>query len=238
MASIYASKLFITSNRKDRIKAAAASPINQPLVLQLRSQLKDEAAFEDPDDLIKHSVDGQPKHKLESGEVSHRPANTSRPAPSHTSHAVDSERPDEKLSEKHSEELEEIDRQNAEKLPDSETSERSKESQEASNSEKGDVSSATNIPLTPAESTAESVSSIAGWLNATATTAGVRYVSVKNEEVWIYYNDDVNLNKVMEPVIAALRSAGYAYLEFNRLARSNNAIVFQINQSARPLQYV
>ena len=48
----------------------------------------------------------------------------------------------------------------------------------------------------------------------------------------IHYNDSINLNNVMEPVISLLSNAGYSYLQFNRLARTENAIVFMINKSS------
>jgi len=69
---------------------------------------------------------------------------------------------------------------------------------------------------------------IKGTLNAREDTKGVNRLQVKEDELWIYYNDDVNLNDTMVEVIGVLNSTGYTYLKFNRLARSNNAIVFDI----------
>lgn len=59
-------------------------------------------------------------------------------------------------------------------------------------------------------------------------TCGVDRVQFKDDEVWVYYNDKINLNNVMSVVIEVLNAANYTYLEFNRLARSDNAMVFQI----------
>ena len=70
---------------------------------------------------------------------------------------------------------------------------------------------------------------IKGLLNAKADTAGVVRVNVKNDEVWVYYNDDTNLNNVMTPALESLNAASYAYLIFNRLARTDNAIVFTLS---------
>lgn len=70
---------------------------------------------------------------------------------------------------------------------------------------------------------------IKGTLNAREITQGVMRVSIKNDEMWVYYNDDINLNNVMSPVIELLNAANYHYLIFNRLARTDNAIVFTIN---------
>ena len=81
------------------------------------------------------------------------------------------------------------------------------------------------------------VESIKGTLNSQQLTCGVTRVAVKNDEVWCYYNDSVNLNEVMVEAIDLVSKAGYSYLEFNRLARSDNAIVFVIikNDTARML---
>lgn len=81
------------------------------------------------------------------------------------------------------------------------------------------------------------VESIKGTLNSQQLTCGVTRVAVKDDEVWCYYNDSVNLNEVMVEAIDLVSKAGYSYLEFNRLARSDNAIVFVIikNDTARAL---
>lgn len=81
------------------------------------------------------------------------------------------------------------------------------------------------------------VESIKGTLNSQQLTCGVTRVAVKDDEVWCYYNDSVNLNEVMVEAIDLVSKAGYSYLEFNRLARSDNAIVFVIikNDTAREL---
>lgn len=62
-------------------------------------------------------------------------------------------------------------------------------------------------------------------LNQTISTSGARASSTKEDELWIYYNDAVNLDNLMEPVIASVQMHN---LEFNRLARSRNAIVFTL----------
>lgn len=69
---------------------------------------------------------------------------------------------------------------------------------------------------------------VKGTLNARTDTAGVDRVVEKDSELWVYYNDSVNLNKVMSEAAQELLLNGYSMLEFNRLARSNNAIVFDV----------
>lgn len=72
------------------------------------------------------------------------------------------------------------------------------------------------------------VEDIMGILNASGDTSGVIRTRCKEDELWVYYSDDVNLNDVMVPAIEMMNRPGYTYLEFNRLARSDNAIVFVI----------
>lgn len=69
---------------------------------------------------------------------------------------------------------------------------------------------------------------VKGLLNAKGDTAGVARVNVKNDELWVYYSDDINLNNVMTPAIDLLNASCYNNLVFNRLARTENAIVFTI----------
>ena len=55
------------------------------------------------------------------------------------------------------------------------------------------------------------------------------FILVLIEELFllVYYEDSINLNKVMASAIETLNNLDYG-LEFNRLARSDNAIVFLI----------
>lgn len=72
-----------------------------------------------------------------------------------------------------------------------------------------------------------------GTLNAVDDTCGVLRIKVDEDkkELWIYYNDDINLNDVMTPLIELLEASNYNYLIFNRLARSGNAVVFEISST-------
>lgn len=76
-----------------------------------------------------------------------------------------------------------------------------------------------------------SIDVVKGTLNHHDNTAGVSRIEKKDNEIWIYYNDDVNLNNVMTDVIELLNNAGYTYLSFNRLARSHNAMVFELTDN-------
>ena len=72
---------------------------------------------------------------------------------------------------------------------------------------------------------------VKGLLNLSQDTAGVARVTYQlaSNEFWVYYEDKINLNNVMNQVIDLLNAAGYTYLQFNRLARTDNAIVFQFD---------
>lgn len=103
-------------------------------------------------------------------------------------------------------------------------------SEEVESSQAVKASSGTTLPTTDVTDHLDlEVESIKSTLNAKDNTSGVSRVGVKdNKEVWVYYNDNVNLNDVMVPVIEQMNASGYTYLEFNRLARSDNAVVFVV----------
>lgn len=103
-------------------------------------------------------------------------------------------------------------------------------SEEVESSQTVKASSGTPLPTTDVTDHLDlEVESIKGTLNAKDDTSGVSRVGVKDDkEVWVYYNDNVNLNDVMVPVIEQMNASGYTYLEFNRLARSDNAVVFVV----------
>lgn len=76
--------------------------------------------------------------------------------------------------------------------------------------------------------TTDQLESLKSSLNLVEETKGVTRISIKNNELWLYYNDDINLNNIMTDVIESVSSLGIDWAEFNRLARSDNAIVFEI----------
>lgn len=74
----------------------------------------------------------------------------------------------------------------------------------------------------------DQLESLKSSLNLVEETKGVTRIAIKNNELWLYYNDDINLNNIMTDVIESVSSLGIDWAEFNRLARSDNAIVFEI----------
>ena len=71
-----------------------------------------------------------------------------------------------------------------------------------------------------------------GTLNSRQDAAGVIRAVIKENELWLHYNDSINLNNVMVPVIDLMSADTNVCWNFNRLARSENAIVFEFSNSS------
>jgi len=238
MNAIFASKLYRASKHKDKIKAALANPINTELVTQLKEYLNEndldtlqEQVDEVEDTISDESALAEDAEESEKEVI--RPSTTSsKPAPPKSA-------PDHHLSEAAAE----VDKERDEALnPEKKTFEVQSAPESAPESESKDVEESVRLdisatPVTasdsivviPAINTSLSVDSIIGALNARDDTKGVCRAIIKDSEIWIHYNDNINLNNVMEPAIALLNAAGYGNLDFNRLARTENAIVFTIS---------
>jgi hypothetical protein len=219
---IYSSKLYVTSTRKDRIHAAMQDPINAELVQQLSEYLDDDAQVE-----LKQAVkEEQAKEAAEQGDDSQVVAPSESSGMSGGGGGGHSSFSGDVFSDFGDDELADID------IPeDSGESEPAEAPVEESTKINGKAIKATSLIWTTIEDVAKECDVIQGTLNAREDTKGVSRMQVKDSELWIYYNDDVNLNDTMIAVIEVLNSTGYTYLAFSRLARSNNAIVFDINLS-------
>lgn len=230
MESIFASKLYKASTRKDRIHAALIAPSNLGLVQQLADSLDEEyqtpknlgvdefnktekAAEGFNEFLIDEDID--PSKDLvtmdDIGTKSGGSKSSHSSRPSHLGPKPTFDDDDGPSDEGPSGDKPDID--TSDLMPDSPATDESEpEPAEASTK----VHAATVVELTSLKST----------LNSREDTAGVTRIAEKENEVWIYYNDDTNLNNVMTEVIECLMNSGYESFEFNRLARSDNAIVF------------
>ena len=238
---IYASKLYVTSTRKDRIHAAIQDPINAELVQQLSDYLDEDAQIE-----LK-----QAEIQLKQGESAETPADTigdssapaSHSAPSHSSGGGSftpsfSGSPIDDFGD---DELADIDLpdDSGEDVPADEPIEiEEPEPVESVTQEGKPITSATIIYWNTLDDVISDCDTIKGTLNAREDTCGVTRLQVTDNELWIYYNDESNLNDKMVEVISVLNSTGYTYLKFNRLARSNNAIVFDILLNTEPIKTV
>lgn len=236
MKSIYASKLYKASKRKGRINAALIAPTNLFLVQQLADSLDEE--FKTPENfgivpeekesefseketelddfLVDEDID--PEKDLVTmdnlGETSTSDDKKSASAPKHEPEPSGKPEPPEE---------DKLDSDVSELMPESPANESNSEPLEAFTEvpAKEKVTAATILDLTSLKAT----------LNSREETTGVTRIAEKENEIWIYYNDDTNLNEIMTDVIEYLMNNGYDILEFNRLARSDNAIVFLENMA-------
>lgn len=229
--AIYASKLYKASSRKDKIKATISNPINKELVLQLEEYLDDKYTSESDEDisLEEFEPDTESESSDSDSHESIRPSvHTKGESASHTSSA------DHHLSEMLSDEEDSESSAAAsddESNPEASAPEESAEPlHESTTISQPSIMSATELAC--------ETDSIAGLLNSRDDTAGVCRCIVSGNELWIHYEDKINLNNVMEPVIAVLNASNYSFLDFNRLARTQNAIVFFIAESPKSVEPV
>ena len=202
MQAIYASKMFRSSKRKSRIISAMENPINVELVQQLREYLDDEYITES---YLEPEQDIEPVIEDEVEETADSTVN-------HSVSSVESEASGEV------EEVKEVD-DTAGEVGESTSVSKSKIMSQT-------VLYSSNILVSDIP---DAVEQIKGTLNSRADTDGVNRILCRDGELWIYYNDKINLNNVMGSVVELLNASGYTYLDFNRLARSDNAIVFQVS---------
>lgn len=245
MQSIYSSKLYIASSRKARIKAALVSKGNLALVQQLATDLDDE--YKTPENLGKEpKVDNQVNEQsdnlmvnekidpekdlmtindLKTNRSSNRRSGSSMPSGGSKSEPSDDfDKEDNELGD------------TSELMPESPANE-----QQTSDKEPAEASTKIVSTTIIKPEQLVNIEVLKGSLNAREDLAGVLRVLVKEkeQEIWIYYNDNINLNNIMVDVIEFVKNAGFDVLEFNRLARSDNAIVFSISfQTARELKSI
>lgn len=225
MANILASKLYLTSIRKKEILAAIQNPVNAELVSQMKEYLDEE--FISPEYLSKSSDDISDEPSTSDDAISKDSNKHSSGYSSGGSFGgsggglsglgenyMDDDIDDSEGSD--DDNLDIDDSGDYSNVPDD--SQPSDDDTSISESTRISASNELEIPL----------DSIKGSLNSREDCSGVIRVAEKDNELWIYYNDDINLNNVMTSVIDLLGASGYSYLEFNRLARSNNAVVFDI----------
>lgn len=239
MNAIFASKLYKASKHKDKIKAALANPINTELVMQLTEYLDDDEVNQLADQVdtsksdesnessdANDKLDEDTKSEATSEKIrpsQHTERHTTPPADHHLSEAVAKSESDENSVEPTEKKTFDVQPQTS-------------ESEDVAESTTTTGSSVTANCIIYPQSSTISVDAIIGALNAREDTAGVCRAVLRDAELWIHYNDSVNLNNVMEPAIALLNAAGYTMLNFNRLARTENAIVFTISQNNNLVQ--
>lgn len=226
MTSIFSSKLYKASNHKERVRAAWSNPLNAELVTQLRSYLDDEyldPKYLDTDAMSEDLPDVSKDEKI-------------------IDDNIDSKDKDKDSESTKGNPTEPQDNGSFSNLnPESDTSEETEETSEDTSEELEESTAVKHSRVFASsgyvdELLAGSADSIKGMLNSRSDTCGVSRIQIKDRELWIHYNDNVNLNTIMEPVIALMNSSGYSKLNFNRLARTENAIVFFFDEVSQPMK--
>ena len=229
MLNLYNSAIFCSKSLEDqkRIIAATVDPVNLELVEQIATYLDPEYQTRqnldrnyDKDD---SSVPVEPSESQDKSEdIDVNVSSTPHSAPMSIADRFSS------LSDKFDESNDESESEVSEEVTEESIEEPVEEQPELESSTKiaeSAITATTNVNVVDLDS-------LLGTLNVKDDTNGAVRVKSIDNEVWIYYNDKVNLNNIMEAVIKTLSQSGYVNLEFNRLARSENAIVFVNVESA------
>lgn len=214
--NIYASKIYkgLSKDRQQHIRAAIDNPLNVELVTQLKSYLDEEyqeiaePVKEVPVEIPEEVTDDNVENEESSDAVSKPSAPSFTPHKSFGDRVADTE-----------EELGDLPDNTLEEMPEELPEESADEINESVNVNKTTITA----------SIKDNVHEIKDTLNLSEDTAGVARVNYKDREVWVYYQDSVNLNNVMYETIERLNASGFVNLKFSRLARTDNAIVFDID---------
>lgn len=227
---IYTSRLYRSSKLKDKITSTAADPINSELVKQLKSYI-DETSSDPAENTLVELHDDDQSLEVNDDAANETVEDFETTDPHNENIFVDDDASDDTPAEDKTDDSDDVaddedsDDDSLENVPGVIL-----EGQELA----GDyVEAATALYSTPKRAEFDGdVNVIKGTLNLRDETSGVVRVSLDKNELWVYYNDDTNLNAVMVDVIDVIERAGYNFLKFNRLARSNNAIVFDVAQAS------
>lgn len=220
LEAIFASKLYRASSRQSELKAAINNPMNKELITQLQSYLDPE--YRNPKETSNFVERSSEAHqaaeenfldaKTGGRDIGGAPHGGSVPGDFSDPAAV--ENPD-------------VSSEESSDVPlDDESTNTDEASEEANSSTKIGKSAVTADCCIDARGYATLVPA----LNARDDTKGATRYRIKDNELWVYYDDSVNLNTVMAPVIDYMNAASFDKAEFNRLARSDNAIVFELSQ--------
>ena len=207
---VLSSSLFAVSTKKSKIMAALTNPLNAELIQQSVSDLPDDTLAK-----LNESDNQGPNNDGASPASEGTKSITSDPKPIKfkvADHAV----------EKDTEALENDDS--------------SKDFDTSVETSPVDVTSSVSVDCVVLD--AEVIKST---LNGRDDTCGVVSIALKDSgvsELWIYYDDETNLNDTIYAVVSVFNSCGYNMLKFNRLARSNNAIVFDILEIKQPIKSI
>lgn len=225
---IFSSKLFAVSSRKAEIRAAASNPINQNLMQQLSTALdksyqKAEYLLDEEDqEKLRQEQTESVETKVDETEESEVTEESGVAPKEHSAPPAKPSNLHSKFKAAEKNMSEEESPENAEGVP-TDTGSVDTKTEAATDIDTGiDDSDMDDNGIQDTKSIADSVKAT---LNDNEDTTGVSRTAIKDDELWVYYEDSINLNKVMASAIETLNNLDCG-LEFNRLARSDNAIVF------------
>lgn len=214
LTQIYASKIFKASNRKEKILSAFnTSGLNIQLTVQSPDSVED--AYKPMTRKPDTSPEPQDEENKDENQSIRDSKHSASPSGSHSS----------------SSSLPSFD--DLVDVPDfsdvsDEPSDSDEPAPEPNSNPDDDIAESTDISGVTDIDTESTVKSALDTADPSIQSNRVKY---KGDELWIYYNDDINLNNIMTDVIDLVEDK-CPYMQFNRLARSENAIVFQGAKSA------
>lgn len=220
-------KMYRSSTRQGSILAAFQDPINKELVTQISNYLDEEDVAEivedtnqDPENRIVHVTNISSENDVES--LKEDIDDEKDDGSVNIADIIDSDKP---IDNKDDIDDSIEDNQDLEDSSDEDENVPVEESLKSTGDKITASVVCTNIQIP------KIANEVKGLLNLSQDTAGVVRVTYQlaSNEFWVYYEDKINLNNVMNQVIDLLNAAGYTYLQFNRLARTDNAIVFQFD---------
>lgn len=209
---IYGCKMFRSSSRKNHIKANIANPINVELVQQIEDLTDDSEGTVEKvnpsENRGERKILKGPSSSPSSG--SYSPSLSDGIEPSEDDIFIPDETDNNGNTDENFDDSDSLD--TSDESVDEDTSDENVESSEA---------------ITAVVEDELDINQLKSILNESSSlTYGVSRISERNNEVWVYYNDDVNLNPMLSDIIYTVESSKFKNLEFNRIARSDNAVVF------------
>ena len=218
MNFITSSKIFKSSRHKDVILAAAENPINRELIQQVAEYIQEDPEVDNSAPLVQDDTTvpkstETPEYKED--ESSTEPDGAA--AAETQKIVISAPKPSDDDTEDEGNVTE-----NTEPSPD-DADEHGDGDESDSEAVESSIAASCCLPKID-------IDAIQGLLNLNENTEGVNYILVRDAELWIHYNDRINLNDVMSDVIRLLGASNYTNLLFSRLARSDNAIVFDIRK--------
>lgn len=204
---ILSSHIIRSDIHKSSIISALNNPINQELVKQLNEYVDwDEIKeLQDKGDNKQNNNDEDRVNRVNENEVNER----------HNSHRDD--KFDKHVSKREDKPSHSINKHDDIKDEEDKIDEADEDDNSKNEDKDNNIESSINIQ--------ESIiSSLKEKLNASEICKGVSLVSCKGKEIWVRYDDNINLNDIMYDAIKCVTDI--SPLTFNRLARFDNSIVF------------